>query len=26
MIIANQQQVTPAVLEAVARSSDPRFR
>jgi hydroxyquinol 1,2-dioxygenase len=26
MIIANQQQVTPAVLEAIARSSDPRFR
>jgi hydroxyquinol 1,2-dioxygenase len=26
MIIANQQQVTPAVLEAIARSPDPRFR
>jgi catechol 1,2-dioxygenase len=26
MIIANQQQVTPAVLEAIGRSSDPRFR
>jgi len=26
MIIANQQQVTPAVLEALARSPDPRFR
>lgn len=25
MIIANQQQVTPAVLEAIARSPDPRF-
>jgi hydroxyquinol 1,2-dioxygenase len=26
MIIADQQQVTPAVLEAIARSPDPRFR
>jgi catechol 1,2-dioxygenase len=26
MIIANQQQVTPAVLEAIGRSPDPRFR
>jgi protocatechuate 3,4-dioxygenase beta subunit len=26
MIIANQQQVTPAVLEAIARAPDPRFR
>jgi hydroxyquinol 1,2-dioxygenase len=26
MIIANQQQVTPAVLEAIAHSPDPRFR
>jgi hydroxyquinol 1,2-dioxygenase len=26
MIIASQQQVTPAVLEAIARSPDPRFR
>jgi hydroxyquinol 1,2-dioxygenase len=26
MIIANQQQVTPAVLTAIARSPDPRFR
>jgi hydroxyquinol 1,2-dioxygenase len=26
MIIANQQQVTPAVLKAIARSPDPRFR
>jgi catechol 1,2-dioxygenase len=26
MIIANQQQVTPAVLEAIARSPDSRFR
>jgi len=26
MIIANQQQVTPAVIEAIARSPDPRFR
>jgi catechol 1,2-dioxygenase len=26
MIIANQRQVTPAVLEAIARSPDPRFR
>jgi hydroxyquinol 1,2-dioxygenase len=26
MIIANQQEVTPAVLEAIARSPDPRFR
>src|SRR5437588_1643685 len=26
MIISNQQEVTPAVLEAIARSPDPRFR
>jgi hydroxyquinol 1,2-dioxygenase len=26
MIIANQQQVTPAVVEAIGRSPDPRFR
>jgi catechol 1,2-dioxygenase len=26
MIIVNQQQVTPAVLEAIGRSPDPRFR
>ena len=26
MIVANQQQVTPAVLEAIGRSPDPRFR
>src|ERR1700741_1376540 len=26
MIIANQQQIPPAVLEAIARSPDPRFR
>jgi catechol 1,2-dioxygenase len=26
MIIANQQQVTPAVLEAISKSPDPRFR
>jgi catechol 1,2-dioxygenase len=26
MIIANQQQVTPAVLAAIGRSPDPRFR
>src|SRR5438477_6343975 len=26
MIISNQQEVTPAVLEAIARAPDPRFR